>query len=129
MSRGEETDEPITGDDRAAPEEPASPHFEVVISGDGSATIEGEPVRLEEGATLDAAILDTLHGHARDRNTAVTADISDPSVGYVAYVEVAPDGSSRLLEEHRDHPLHEVRPQADQPQADDEEHDGEEHEP
>ncbi|WAZ25681.1 hydrogenase expression protein HypA [Streptomyces cinnabarinus] len=88
MDRGEET----------------GAHFEVVISGDGSAVIEGEPVPVAEGMTLDAAILDTLHGHARDRNAAVTADIADPSVGYVAYVEVAPDGSSRLLEERREQP-------------------------
>ncbi|CCK25632.1 hypothetical protein BN159_1253 [Streptomyces davaonensis JCM 4913] len=88
MDRGEET----------------GAHFEVVISGDGAAVIDGEPVPVAEGTTLDAAILDTLHGHARDRSAAVTADIADPSVDYVAYVEVAPDGSSRLLEERGERP-------------------------
>ena len=29
----------------------------------------------------------------------MTATISDPSAGYVAFVEVAPDGSSSLLEQ------------------------------
>ncbi|MER6672741.1 hypothetical protein [Streptomyces sp. NPDC000983] len=87
MDRGEETDDEPTA------------HFEVVISGENSATIDGEPVSPAEGATLDSVILDTLHRHAQERNSAVTADISDPSVGYVAYVEVTVDGSSRLLEE------------------------------
>jgi len=114
MSRGEETNAPSTGSDHAVPEEPVelskpesagkasgpSSRFEVVISSDGSAAIDGEPVPTENGEGLDAAILDILHGLARDRNTAVTADISDPSADYVAHVEVAPDGSSRLLEEH-----------------------------
>ncbi|WP_280879334.1 hypothetical protein [Streptomyces pseudovenezuelae] len=91
MSRGEEADESST----------EGTHFEVVIAGDGSAAIDGSPVPAARGETVDAAILDTLHAYARDRNTTVTADISDPSADYVAHVEVAPDGSSRLLEEHR----------------------------
>ncbi|MGW1505635.1 hypothetical protein ACWCQW_45460 [Streptomyces mirabilis] len=113
MSRGEETDERTTGDDHAVSGEPVglskpesagevsepAPRYAVVISGDGSAAIDGEPVPVTEGAAVDAAILDTLHGYARDRNTTVTATISDPSAGYVAFVEVAPDGSSSLLEQ------------------------------
>ncbi|WP_369186679.1 hypothetical protein [Streptomyces sp. R08] len=118
MSRGEETDEPITGDEHAVSadsvefrkEEPAgetsgqAPRFAVVISGDGSAAIDGEPVPVGEGTPVDAAILDALHGHARDRNTTVTAVISDPAAGYVAFVEVAPDGSSSLVEQQEQPP-------------------------
>ncbi|MFD9326756.1 hypothetical protein [Streptomyces sp. NPDC060065] len=118
MSRGEEMDEPITGGEHAVsaesvdldkPEsaggtsEPA-PRFAVVISGDGSAAIDGEPVPAAEGVTVDAAILDTLHGYARERNITVRATISDPSAGYVAFVEVAPDGSSSLLEQQEQPP-------------------------
>ncbi|MEV6509129.1 hypothetical protein AB0M61_23810 [Streptomyces sp. NPDC051642] len=113
MSRGEETDEPTTADDHAVSGEPVdlskaesaeepsgpAPRYAVVISGDGSAAIDGEPVPLADGETVDAAILDRLHGYARDRNTTVTATISDPAAGYVAFVEVAPDGSSSLLEQ------------------------------
>ncbi|AMW13750.1 hypothetical protein A4E84_32120 [Streptomyces qaidamensis] len=99
MSPGqEEADEQVTVGEHAArrgPSEP-SPHFTVVISGDGSAAVDGEPVPVAEGTTVDAAILDLLHGHARDRGTAVTAAISDPGAGYVAHVEVFPDGSSAL---------------------------------
>lgn len=113
MSRGEETDEPITGGASAVPGQPMdlgkpepagqapgpAPRFAVVISGDGSAAIDGEPVPTAEGTTVDAAILDVLHGYARGLNTTVTATISDPSAGYVAFVEVAPDGSSTLLDQ------------------------------
>ncbi|MET7742784.1 hypothetical protein [Streptomyces sp. NPDC005385] len=119
MSRGEETEEPITGGvDPAAPGKPmdlgkpepageaagAVPRFAVVISGDGSAAIDGEPVPAAEGATVDAAILDVLHGYARDLDTTVTATISDPSAGYVASVEVAPDGSSKLVDQQEQQP-------------------------
>ncbi|MGW3104228.1 hypothetical protein [Streptomyces sp. NPDC001100] len=113
MSRGEETDEPTTGDDLAVSGEPVdlsqpesagevsepAPRYAVVISGDGSAAIDGEPVPVVEGEAVDAAILDRLQGLARDRNAIVTATISDPAAGYVAFVEVAPDGSSSLLEQ------------------------------
>ncbi|MFC8429640.1 hypothetical protein [Streptomyces sp. NPDC057253] len=97
MSRGEEEekDERVTGSDHAVP----GPRHAVVISGDGSATIDGEPVEVADGESVDAAILDRLQGHARDLNAGVTATISDPSAGYVAFVEVAPDGSSSLLEQ------------------------------
>ncbi|WP_328554795.1 hypothetical protein [Streptomyces sp. NBC_00358] len=75
------------------------PGFAVVISGDGSAVIDGEPVPSPDGLTVDAAILDVLHGYARDRGATVTATVSDPSAGYVAFVEVAPDGSSTLVDQ------------------------------
>ncbi|WP_326798170.1 RICIN domain-containing protein [Streptomyces sp. NBC_01808] len=72
----------------------------MIISDDGSAEIDGVPVPAVGDEPVDVAILDTLHGYARSRGSAVTATISDPAAGYVAVVEVAPDGSSRLLEQH-----------------------------
>ncbi|MEU2600318.1 hypothetical protein ABZ669_24620 [Streptomyces hirsutus] len=103
MSR-DEADEPVDGPEHTesgrTPD--PSPHFTVVISGDGSAAIDGEPVQVTEGEAVDAAILDTLHGHARDRGITVTAAISDPAAGYVAFVEVSPDGSSSLLEQQQE---------------------------
>ncbi|MGQ4381247.1 hypothetical protein ACN6K9_005347 [Streptomyces sp. SAS_267] len=112
MGRGERTPEPTT-EDTAPPGIPADPgtpgssgdasgrppRFAVVISGDGSAVIDGEPVPAADGTPVDAAILDTLQGYARDRGTTVTATVSDPSAGYVACVEVAPDGSSTLVDQ------------------------------
>ncbi|MFJ2608190.1 MULTISPECIES: RICIN domain-containing protein [unclassified Streptomyces] len=73
--------------------------IEVVIAADGSAVVDGEPVPVVGGESVDVAILDTLHGYARSRNEAVRAAISDPDSDYVAIVEVAPDGSSRMLEQ------------------------------
>ncbi|WP_329473066.1 hypothetical protein OIE75_32365 [Streptomyces sp. NBC_01723] len=78
--------------------EPA-PHFDVVIFGDGSAAIDGESVPVMPGEPIDVAILDMLHGYARVRDASVTGAIQDPSSGYVAIVEVTPDGSSKLLEQ------------------------------
>ncbi|MFG2514724.1 hypothetical protein [Streptomyces sp. NPDC048584] len=100
MSRGEgeKAQEQVTGGEHAAPDGPF-PHFTVVISGDGSAAVDGEPVPVADGTAVDAAVLDLLHGHARDLDTTVTAAISDPAAGYVAFVEVSPDGSSSLLEQ------------------------------
>jgi hypothetical protein len=127
MSRGEEeeTDEPREGDQHAVPEEPLDlskpesagepsgpvPRHAVVISGDGSATIDGEPVLVADGESVDTAILDRLHGYARDLNAGVTATISDPSAGYVAFVEVAPDGSSSLLEQQETQEQQDVPPE------------------
>ncbi|WP_051905872.1 MULTISPECIES: hypothetical protein [Streptomyces] len=107
MSPGhEEADEPVTGGEAVAHEGQfeQSPHVTVVISGDGSAAVDGEPVPVAEGATVDAAILDLLHARASDQGTAVTAAISDPAAGYVAHVEVFPDGSSSLREQRRETP-------------------------
>lgn len=73
------------------------PDFAVEISADGSATVNGQPVLASDGESVDAAVLDTLHEYAREAGTGVTAAIADAS-GYVAYVEVAPDGSSTMLE-------------------------------
>ncbi|WP_411093643.1 hypothetical protein [Streptomyces sp. 049-1] len=77
-------------------------HFAVVIWADGSATIDGEAVRAAHGEQVDAAVLRTLHGYARDWGATVTAGISDPVAQYEALVEIAPDGSSRLLGQRLD---------------------------
>ncbi|MEU2422703.1 hypothetical protein ABZ619_17055 [Streptomyces sp. NPDC007851] len=81
-----------------AAQEPC-PHFSVLIAADGSAAIDGVSVTAGEGQALDAAILDALQGYARERNTPVTAAVSDPGAANVTFVEVAPDGSSRLMEQ------------------------------
>ncbi|UNZ16278.1 RICIN domain-containing protein [Streptomyces sp. 891-h] len=80
-----------------APPGPSAAPFEVVIDGDGSATIDGEPVPVLGDQPLDTAILDTLHGYAQIRESPVTAAISNPATGYAVSVEVGPDGSSRLV--------------------------------
>ncbi|MEV8602749.1 RICIN domain-containing protein [Streptomyces griseoviridis] len=82
--------------------ERSSPLIPVVIGSDGTAVVDGEPVPVMGGESVDVAILDTLHGYARNRNTPVTASISDPVSGSVAIVEVSPDGSSRLVEQREE---------------------------
>ncbi|MFJ9897541.1 hypothetical protein ACIQPR_29850 [Streptomyces sp. NPDC091280] len=110
MSRGEEEAPLDLSKPESAGEPPESaPRHSVVISADGSAAIDGEPVPVAEGESVDAAILDRLQAFARDLDASVTATISDPAAGYVAFVEVAPDGSSSLLDqqepqEHLDAP-------------------------
>ncbi|MFC9844415.1 hypothetical protein ACFWFF_03840 [Streptomyces sp. NPDC060223] len=96
---GEGVDSGPRGPEGAAAESSVIP---VVVSGDGSASIDGIPVPVMGGESVDVAILDTLHGYARNRNASVRAAISDPSAGYVAIVEVAPDGSSKLVEQRQE---------------------------
>ncbi|MFD5631946.1 RICIN domain-containing protein [Streptomyces sp. NPDC127072] len=113
MNRGDEADgPPIAESDPPTPAVSAdadlegaekapglSAPFAVVIFGDGSAAIDGESVPRLPGEPLDVAILDMLHGYARSRNALVTASITDLSAYYMAVIEVAPDGASRLLEQ------------------------------
>ncbi|MFD7880077.1 hypothetical protein ACFV5G_39405 [Streptomyces sp. NPDC059766] len=108
MNSDEETDEPTVGERLSADEavvgttdgapSTALPLFSVVIAADGSAAIDGMPLPVTGGETVDTAILDTLHAYASRGNLPVTAAISDPAVADVTYVEVAPDGSSRIVE-------------------------------
>lgn len=111
MSRDEETDDLSEAGRRAGPGEavdmskpfvaapvPAS-RFAVFIDADGSATINGVAVQAASGQSLDEAVLDTLHRHAHECDFPVTAAISDPDSAHVTFVEVAPDGSSRLVEQ------------------------------
>ncbi|WP_329433921.1 MULTISPECIES: hypothetical protein [Streptomyces violaceoruber group] len=88
----------LAGEEGPAEEVPGRrTRFSVVVSDNGSATIDGEHVRVEEGEPVHAAILDILHNIASDLSTVVTAAISDPATEYTALVEISPDGSSRLL--------------------------------
>ncbi|MGW1722211.1 hypothetical protein ACWCQK_04630 [Streptomyces sp. NPDC002306] len=108
MSSDAESDEPTTGERLSADQAAAGladdapsatpPLFSVIIAADGSAAIDGMPVPVTGGETVDTAILDTLHAYASRRNLPVTAAVSDPAVADVTYVEVAPDGSSRVVE-------------------------------
>lgn len=81
---------------QAAPE---AADFAVVVRGEGAATIDGVPVPALGDQSLDAAVLDTLRGYAQVREAPVTAVISDPTAGYTVRVEVAPDGTSALLDQ------------------------------
>jgi hypothetical protein len=115
MSLGEEADNPHAegrhpapggpmdlGKQEPAGETPEPAPLPVIVSPDGSVSIDGIPVPVVGGEAVDVAILDTLHGYARSRNSPVRAAISDPSADYVAIVQVEPDGSSRLVEQRQE---------------------------
>jgi hypothetical protein len=98
------SDGPIGPGGAAGPQqagEPGSPTapFPVVITGEGEATIDGDPVPMLGDQPLDTAILDTLQGYARVREGSVAATITNPATGYAVQIEVGPDGSSRVLSE------------------------------
>ncbi|MFD7064635.1 hypothetical protein [Streptomyces sp. NPDC059906] len=109
----EPTEEPAYMSEQEPPREvlDQSGHFSVVVSDDGSATLNGQPVPVAEGEPAHAAILDILHNIASDLGESVTAAISDPGAEYTALVEISPDGSSRLLDQE------EPAPEAEPPPA------------
>ncbi|MEE1940981.1 hypothetical protein V1L54_16480 [Streptomyces sp. TRM 70361] len=119
-----ERDRGARGGTAGRPESPVG----VLIGADGSATIDGEPLRVPEGEPVHVAVLDAVHRRARARGEPVEAVILDGQEGDVTLVEVAPDGSSRLLrheehggehdKEHGGTPGAEPRPAAGRPPAD-----------
>lgn len=86
----------------------------VLIRRDGSALVDGEPLRVPDGEPVHAAVLDAMQRHAQARGEPVEAAILDRNEGAITHVEVAPDGSSRILgqEEHDEAPKPEPRPLA-----------------
>ncbi|MGW2821019.1 hypothetical protein ACWC24_08430 [Streptomyces sp. NPDC001443] len=71
---------------------------EVYISHEGLAEIDGEPLVPAPGRSVHEVVLDHLHRHAVERGGPVEATVTErPDEGHFV-LEVAPDGSSRLLE-------------------------------
>ncbi|MFD3825816.1 hypothetical protein [Streptomyces sp. NPDC058625] len=73
-------------------------HFEVWISGEGLAEINGEPLVLEPGQSVHEAVLDRLQQYAEQRAAAVGATVNDGPGESHFVLEVSPDGSSRVLD-------------------------------
>lgn len=75
-------------------------HFDVFISRHGTVMLDGEPVPAgRSGQTAHGAVLDALQLRALALGAPVGATILDRLNGCATRVEVAPDGSSRLLDE------------------------------
>ncbi|MBY8345515.1 MULTISPECIES: hypothetical protein [Streptomyces] len=71
--------------------------FEVYISDEGFAEIEGEPLVPAPGQSVHEVVLDQLQRYAVENGGAVEATVTErPDTGHFV-LEVAPDGSSRLL--------------------------------
>ncbi|MEU0430585.1 hypothetical protein ABZ153_02815 [Streptomyces sp. NPDC006290] len=91
-------------------------HFDVYISGEGLAEIDGHTLVPAPGQSVHEVVLDRLHGHAEERAGAVVATVYD-SPGAARFVlEVLPDGSSRVLEPEQE-PSPEPEPELTAPPA------------
>lgn len=71
--------------------------FDVYISDDGLADINGEPVVPERGESVHDAVLDRLQRYAEEHRTPVEATVTDGPGAPHFVLEVSPDGSSRVL--------------------------------
>ncbi|CAM5662886.1 hypothetical protein SHIRM173S_03702 [Streptomyces hirsutus] len=72
-------------------------HFDVYISDDGFARIGQAPVAPVPGESVHEAVLDHLQRYAEQYGTAVQATVTDGPGDAHFTLEVAPDGSSRVL--------------------------------
>ncbi|MFJ6655732.1 hypothetical protein ACIQNG_05115 [Streptomyces sp. NPDC091377] len=72
--------------------------FEVYLSDEGLAEIDGEPVVAAPGKSVHEAVLDTLQWYAQERGSAVEATVNQGSGLDDFTLQVSPDGSSRLLD-------------------------------
>ncbi|MFD7769422.1 hypothetical protein [Streptomyces sp. NPDC059787] len=71
--------------------------FEVHISDEGFAGIDGEPLALDEGRSVHEAVLDRLRQYAEQRGAPVEATVNDGPGTTHFVLQVAPDGSSRVV--------------------------------
>ncbi|MFD5341781.1 hypothetical protein [Streptomyces hawaiiensis] len=72
--------------------------FVVRIPGEGLAEINGELLAVGQGRSVHEAVLDRLQQYAQERAAAVEATVNDGPGGAHFVLQVAPDGSSRLLD-------------------------------
>ncbi|MEU9546794.1 hypothetical protein [Streptomyces mirabilis] len=81
--------------------------FRVLIDHDGGTTVDGVPFHVPEGEPVHVTVLDVMHHHAQSRGEPVEVAILDRQHSDVTLVEVAPDGSSRILlqETHDEGPV------------------------
>ncbi|MFE2584870.1 hypothetical protein [Streptomyces sp. NPDC059378] len=71
--------------------------YEVLISDEGFAVVDGESLVPATGQSVHEAVLDRLQQYAVERDAAVEATVNDGPESGRFVLEVSPDGSSRLL--------------------------------
>ncbi|MFD6296045.1 hypothetical protein ACFWFU_14670 [Streptomyces sp. NPDC060235] len=73
-------------------------HFDVYISGEGIAEIDGHTLVPAPGQSVHEAVLDQLQAHAEERGGAVEATVFDGPDAARFVLRVLPDGSSLVLD-------------------------------
>ncbi|MFJ4821042.1 hypothetical protein [Streptomyces sp. NPDC088801] len=73
-------------------------HFAVRIPGEGLAEINGELLAVGQDRSVHEAVLDRLQQYAQERAAAVEATVDEGPGGAHFVLQVAPDGSSRLVD-------------------------------
>ncbi|MFF0140171.1 hypothetical protein ACFYRN_27390 [Streptomyces sp. NPDC005227] len=73
-------------------------HFDVYISGEGTAEIDGHTLVPTAGQSVHEAVLDRLQAHAQERGGAVEATVYDGPDAARFVLQVLPDGSSHVLD-------------------------------
>ncbi|MET7385566.1 hypothetical protein ACFYPT_29170 [Streptomyces sp. NPDC005529] len=73
-------------------------HFDVYISGEGIAEIDGHTLVPAPGQPVHEAVLDRLQTHAQERGGAVEATVYDGPDAARFVLQVLPDGSSHVLD-------------------------------
>ncbi|MBQ0827506.1 hypothetical protein [Streptomyces tagetis] len=93
--------------------------FDVYMSDDGLAYIDGDPLAPAPDASVHEAVLDRLQRHAERYGTSVEATVTDGPGETHFVLEVAPDGSSRVLvpEETPEEAAAPEEPTAPEPEA------------
>lgn len=76
--------------------------MQVLIGPESFAVVDGEPFVASDGEPVQGVVLDAVHRLARDRGKPVEAVITDRNEGHTTRVEVALDGSSRVLRQRGD---------------------------
>ncbi|OSP35065.1 hypothetical protein B7767_37155, partial [Streptomyces sp. 13-12-16] len=71
--------------------------FEVHLSDEGFAGIDGEPLVPDAGRSVHEAVLDRLRQYAEQRGAPVEATVNDGPGTTHFVLQVAPDGSSRVV--------------------------------
>ncbi|WAZ25700.1 hypothetical protein STRCI_007211 [Streptomyces cinnabarinus] len=78
--------------------------FEVHITEEEHAEIDGHPLVPEPGQSVHDAVLDRLQQYAQERAAAVRATVNDGSGAAHFVLQVSPDGSSRVLDTEEEPP-------------------------
>ncbi|MDQ0808452.1 hypothetical protein QFZ63_000166 [Streptomyces sp. B3I7] len=91
------------------------PALGVLITPDGIPLLAGRPVDVGEDETVPTAVLNAVQRQAQSSQAPIRVTILDQQGSYTAQIEVAPDGSSRLLSEAALEPVARATQETGQP--------------